>query len=136
MIIRDQVINKIGIPLLKNLMHVTSTSQKLTAANIANVSVPGYQSKSLDFQSEMKKAMGKQKIKLEITNARHMPPANRPEAVKVITNTDNTNSSGINNIDIDKEMATVAENQILYSYGSRMLAKKFGALKSVIRGKS
>jgi len=136
MIIKDQVINKVGIPLLKNLMHVTSTSQKLTAANVANVATPGYKSKSLDFQAEMKKAMGKQKIKLETTDARHMPPANTPKAIEIVKEPDDINSSGINNVDVDKEMATVAENQILYSYGSRMLAGKFNTLKSVIRGKT
>ncbi len=136
MIIKDQVINKVGIPVLKNLMHITSTSQKLTAANVANVATPGFQSKSLDFQAEMQKAMGKQKIKLETTNARHMPPANAPKGIEIVKDPDDINSSGINNVDIDKEMATVAENRILYAYGSRMLASKFNSLKSVIRGKT
>jgi len=41
----------------------------------------------------------------------------------------------VNNVDIDKEMGTLAENQILYSYGTRMLMKKFNTLKTVIRGR-
>lgn len=135
MIIQDQILNKAGVPLYKRLMHVTSTSQKLTAANISNVSVPGYQSKSVNFQDEMKKAVGKRKIQLEVTNERHLPPLGKPNDIKVITNVDDDNASGVNNVNIDQEMASLAENQIMYSYGAKMLVRKFNNLKAVIRGK-
>ena len=136
MIIKDQIINKAGIPLLKKLMHVTSASQKLTASNISNVSVPGYQAKSIDFKEEMRAAMGKKKVEMAVTHERHMPPVGKPRGIKIIANRDNNNASGVNNVDIDKEMAALAENQIIYSYGSKMLMKKFNGLRTVIRGKS
>jgi len=135
MIIRDQILSKTGIPLYKKLLHITSSSQKLTASNIANVSTPGYQSKAIDFKREIQAALKKKKVTLETTNERHMPPAGRPRAIKVITGIDGSNESGVNNVDIDKEMGTLAENQILYSYGTRMLMKKFNTLKTVIRGR-
>jgi flagellar basal-body rod protein FlgB len=135
MIINDQVINKTGIPLLKRLMQVTSTSQKLTASNIANVSVPRYQSKSIDFHEEMAAALKKHKVELNVTNERHLPPPNRPRGVKVMKDINDTNASGLNNVDIDREMTSLAENQILYAYGAKMLMRKFNALKTVIRGK-
>ena len=135
MIINDQVINKVGVPTLKRLMNVVATSQKLTASNIANVSVPDYQSKSIDFKEEMKAALGKKKIELQVTNERHLPPAGKPQGIKIIKDMDDSNASGLNNVDIDKETATLAENQILYAYGSKMLMRKFNTLKSVIRGK-
>ena len=136
MIINDQIINKSGVPLFKNLLHVVSTSQKLTAANIANISLPGYQSKSLDFKKEMAKAIRKESITLHVTNKRHIPPSGRIQSIKVIKNADNSNESGVNNVDIDKEMAHLAENQILYSYAAKTLARKFYTLKNVIRGRS
>ncbi|MCD6161887.1 MAG: flagellar basal body rod protein FlgB [candidate division Zixibacteria bacterium] len=136
MIIKDQILNKSGVPLFKNLLRVVSSSQKLTAANVANVSLPGYQSKSIDFKQEMAKAVRKQKITLNVTNERHIPPPGRMRSIKVIKNIDDTNESGVNNVDIDKEMARLAENQILYTYGTKALAKKFYTLKTVIRGRS
>ena len=136
MIIKDQIINKVGVPLYSKLLHVTSTAQKLTASNISNVSTPGYQSKSLDFKTEMAAALKKKKVMLQTTSSRHIPPVGRPKSIKVINNRDNSNSSGVNNVDIDKEMASLAQNQILYSFGTKMLMRKFNALKGVIRGKS
>jgi flagellar basal-body rod protein FlgB len=127
--------NRAGIPLLKRLMNVTSASQKVTAANIANVSVPGYQSKSIDFKAEMQSALKKKKIELKVTNERHIPPTGQPQGIKIIKDVDDSNASGVNNVDVDKEMASVAENQILYAYGSKMLMRKFNTLKTVIRGK-
>lgn len=134
MIIQDQVLNKVGIPLLKRLMHVSSTAQKLTASNISNVSVPGYKSQSLDFKREMQAALKKKKVDLAVTHERHMPPAGKPKGIKVISSVDGDNSSGVNSVDIDKEMTALAENQIIYSYGSKMLMRKFNGLKKVIRG--
>jgi flagellar basal-body rod protein FlgB len=135
MIIKDQIINKTGIPLYKDLLRITSSTQKLTSANIANVSTPGFQAKSVDFKKEMQAALKKKKINLEVTNPRHIPPVGKPKSIKIITDTENSNASGVNNVDIDKEMAQLAENQILYSYGSRMMAKQFNTLRGVIRGR-
>ena len=135
MIIKDQVIDKVGIPLYKRLLHVTSASQKLTASNIANVSTPGYRGQAVDFKKEMEAAVSKKKIAVEITDRRHISPTGNPKSIKVIERVAGDNSSGVNNVDIDEEMATLAENQILYSYGANMLMRKFNSLKTVIRGR-
>jgi flagellar basal-body rod protein FlgB len=136
MIIQKQVIEKSGIPLYKKLLHISTSSQKLVADNIAHVSTPGYQSKSLDFKSEIQAALGKQKIAVQTTDVRHIPSANSPKQIKVITNEDDTKNSGVNNVDIDKEMGALAENQILYTFGAKMLLQKFNGLRSVIKGRS
>lgn len=135
MIIKSQVIDKVGIPLFKKFLHVTSAAQKLTAANIANVSTPGYRSKAIDFKKEMQSALNKSRMSLQVTNKHHIPPADRPKSIKAITDRNNSNKSGLNNVDIDKEMASLAENQILYVFGTKMLTRKFNALKTVIRGR-
>ena len=136
MIIQKQIIEKSGIPVFKKLLHVASSSQKLVADNVAHVSTPGYQSKSLNFNSEMQAALGKQKLGIQTTNVNHIPSTNSPKQVKVITNEDETKNSGINNVDIDKEMGTLAENQIIFNFGAKIIIQKFNALKTVIRGRS
>jgi flagellar basal-body rod protein FlgB len=136
MIIQKQVIDKSGIPLLKKLLHITTSSQKLVANNIANVSTPGYKSQSLDFKSEIAAALKKQRVPLAVTNPNHIPSPDKPKNIKVITDDSDTNASGVNNVDIDKEMGTLAENQILFTFGAKMAMQKFTALKNVIRGRS
>jgi len=135
MIIKDQILNKAGIPLYSKMLHLTSASQKLTASNVANVATPGYQSKSINFQREMQAAMGKKKINLAVSDPRHIPPANKTHSAKVISNDSDDDISGVNNVDINKEMSTLVENQLLYNYGAKMLMRKFSSLKTVIRGR-
>lgn len=135
MILKSQLIDKAGIPFFKKFLHVTSAAQKLTAANIANVSTPGYRSKSINFKKEMLSALRKQKISLNVTSDRHIPTLGRPNKIKVITDKDNSNKSGLNNVDIEKEVSSLAENQILYTFGTKMLTRKFNTLKMVIRGR-
>jgi len=136
MIIQKQVIDKSGIPLLKRLLHVVAGSQKVTADNIAHVSTPGYKSKSIDFHKEMAAALKKEKVNLQTTNPNHIPSPEKPKGIKTIINDDENDQSGVNNVDIDKEMATLAENQILFAYGARAAMQKFTTLKNVIRGRS
>ena len=49
---------------------------------------------------------------------------------------DNDNSSGVNNVDIEKEMMNLAEGQLMYEYGAKKLARTFGLLRAAIRGRS
>jgi flagellar basal body rod protein FlgB len=44
-------------------------------------------------------------------------------------------ASGINDVDIEKQMTDLAENQMIYDFGARRLARTFGLLRMAIRGK-
>jgi flagellar basal-body rod protein FlgB len=129
------VIAKSGVPMLEKYLDLSAVKQKLISGNIANVSTPGYKSKSIDFHGELKKALGeKGGLKLKTTNANHMQPGQASEDEPHIIVDKNGSSNGINNVNIDKEMADLARNQITYSLGSRMLSLNFQGLKKAIRG--
>ena len=42
--------------------------------------------------------------------------------------------TGINNVDVDQEMADLAENHLMYNIGSHLVSQKFRALKKSITG--
>lgn len=84
----------------------------------------------------MAAALKKEKVNLQTTNPNHIPSPEKPKGIKTIINDDENDQSGVNNVDIDKEMATLAENQILFAYGARAAMQKFTTLKNVIRGRS
>jgi flagellar basal-body rod protein FlgB len=48
---------------------------------------------------------------------------------------DPTLASGVNNVDIDTEMAKLAENQLLFNYGIRFLRGTYRKLDAAIQGK-
>jgi flagellar basal-body rod protein FlgB len=49
---------------------------------------------------------------------------------------DATKPSGVNNVDIDTEMAKLAENQIMFNYGMRFLRGTYSKLNAAIQAKS
>jgi flagellar basal-body rod protein FlgB len=135
-VLQKALFDKGMIPAYNKLADLSSLRHKLIASNIANVSTTGYLKKEIEFDKELRKAMGKPKIASNITDPRHIPLGNTPGAppkVKQIKETEN--STGVNSVDIDQEMAELAQNQLVFDFGAMMLGKKFKSLKSAIRGR-
>ena len=137
MLIGGKIFDKAGIPLYERLLKVVSSSQKVTSANIANVSTPGYQKKEVNFKDEMRKFISPEKTVIpRATNERHISKGNPRNIVKIKEIRQDDNASGVNNVDIEKEMMNLAEGQLLYEYGAKRLGRTFGLLRAAIRGRS
>lgn len=128
--------NKTSIPLLSRVADLSSLRHKLISSNIANVDTPGYERKQIDFQSELNKAVNKPKLQTSQTHPAHIPLGNDPgRAPKVKSYQSAENSTGVNSVDVEQEMADLAQNQLVFEFGSTLLTKKFNGLKNAIRGK-
>jgi len=112
--------------------------QKAIANNVANVNTPGYKRIEVSFEGELQKALDPNRLQGARTDAGHMeigkpnllslhPKAYRPE--------DPTLAGQINNVDIDMEMAKLAENQILFSAGVKFLQDRVSTIRSAIQGR-
>jgi flagellar basal-body rod protein FlgB len=136
MLIKGKLFDKAGIPLYEKLLKVTSSAQKTTASNIANVATPGYKVKSVDFKSEMKRLLNqKSSVAPVTTDSRHISVGTPRNAVRVKEIQSNRNTSGVNNVDIEQEMMNLSENELIYKFGAGKLARTFGLLKMAIRGR-
>jgi len=134
--IRNIVFENSTIKHYAKLLDLASAKNNLIASNIANVETPGYKKRTIDFDGELRKSMEETKIRPALTHERHIPLTNAPEGpLKVIQINEQVNSTGVNSVDIDQEMAELAQNQIIYQFGAKMLDKKFNSLHDVIRGR-
>ena len=135
MIFNGNIFDKSGIPLYQRLLKVASSAQKATASNIANVATPGYAPQGVDFKEEMTKAIREQGSSFPATtDPRHI--SGRPaKIVRIKDIGDGNNASGINDVNIEKEMSDLAENQMMYEFGAKRLAKTFAMLHEAIKGK-
>jgi len=135
-LLKKAVFEKIGVPLMQKFLDMASIRHKMISGNIANISTPKYQSKDIDFHSELKKAVNdKGHIQGTVTHPAHIPVGkSRDRGPELIVNR-SKESNGINNVDADAEVAHLAENQIYYSVGATLLAKKFEGLRTAIRSK-
>jgi len=135
-IVRQAVIDKTSVPILRRMLDLSSFRHKLIASNVANVTTPGYVAKTIDFDSELKKALRPDRLEAAVTHPRHIPlQKSKNSAPKVESMAESESTTGINSVDIDREMADLAQNQLVYELAAKLAGKKFKALKSAIRGR-
>ena len=134
--LKDFLINRTQVPTLKSGMDAYSLRQKTIANNIANVETKGYKRKEVVFEEEFRKALNTKTKALTRTDPRHLPVGhntmNIPSEVKVVQD---KFSNGINNVDMDKEMALLAKTQLDYNAMTKLATKQLKLLKSAINGR-
>ncbi len=122
--------------MLEYSLNIRSKMHDVISSNIANINTPGYKCKKVDFEKELDRVLNKKNIiNLETTNKRHFKiKPEKLDGYEVEVENCNTNVIGNdnNNVDLDKEMAKMSENHLLYNIDSQILGKEFKILKNVI----
>ena len=128
--------------MLERALDVESTRRKVIANNIANVDVPHFKRREVNFESELKRAiMDKEnpwnKLPAKMTSKKHIPfyaPKNI-ESVKPRINLDynTTYRNDGNNVDIEKEIVDAAKNQMRFNAFVTVMNSNFRSLKYVMR---
>jgi len=131
------IFRKTKIPLLHKGLDAYSKRQKSIADNIANVDTPGFRRSEVRFEEDLIKALDKNGVKGYRTHKMHIPIGRLPiEELKpeYVIPDDPSLASGLNNVNIDHEMAELAKNQIRYQGARQLIEGQFNTLKSAIRG--
>lgn len=111
--------------ILARVLDFRSAEQKMIAGNLANIDTPGFKAKELNFEQTLKRAADKTHIHLKKTNERHINQASLP----LISDIRIKQSDSLN---LDKEMAKMMRNNLLYEASAKLLSKKFKALRNAI----
>ncbi len=112
---------------LENVLNYTALKQKIIAQNIANSETIGYQRREVKFQDVFNNELNKS---LQTENNIYKT---KPE-MKIVIDKSNNNISGFNNVDVNKEMADLAENTILFKFAAKKMNAYFKSLQNVIKG--
>ncbi len=128
------------INLLEKNLDLRVKNQNLISANIANVETPGYIPTTLSFEKELKSALkNRGGATPAVTNPRHIPLKGQAAGLDGVQGTVTETPAEArgrdgNGVELEAEMAKLAENQILYNATVQILGKKLDGLKMVIRG--
>ncbi|MCS6948878.1 MAG: flagellar basal body rod protein FlgB [bacterium] len=119
-------------PLLKGALHACALRQEAIAHNLANVNTPGYRRLDVPFEEFLRAA---QQPSLRATHPRHfaLPPA-RLASLQAVPDANAPMRPDGNTVDIDHEMAQLAENQIRFHSLSQLVSGRYQSLKLVITG--
>lgn len=137
MFLKDAVFSRTSIPAVEKSLDAATLRGRAIAANIANASTPGYQRIEVAFESQLRAALDKRIPAGEGEKPGHLP-VGRPDLERVTPvayrSEDPTKPGEINNVDIDLEMGKLAENQILFNFGVKLIGARKTDIMSAIKG--
>ena len=136
----DQFVNAPVIDYMSRGMSAANLRHEVISNNIANVNTPKFKKSDVVFESLLAKELGlfDEQGKLEVvrTHDRHMPIPMKGRAMpEVIMDTSTTMRTDKNNVDIDKEMANLAKNQIYFNALAKEMGSHFQKVKTIITSK-
>lgn len=120
--------------LLSHMLDFRSKNHGVIASNLSNVDTPGYKPQELEFDGELRRALDRTNVHLRKTDEKHLPlgageggPSFETHALRA--------KGGGRELDIDREMAKMAQNNLLYEATVKLLSKRFEQLKIAIEGR-
>ncbi|HEX7065286.1 MAG TPA: flagellar basal body rod protein FlgB [Bacillales bacterium] len=114
---------------LEGALDRTSLREKTITQNIANVDTPNYKAQQVVFREEFEHA-----LRAHRTNPRHLEFSTSSQVANVQPKNNTAFNNNGNNVDIDREMAALAKNQIEYNAFITRLNSEFKQLNLVLRG--
>lgn len=124
-----------ALTVLEKGLNASSLRQKVLVNNVANIDTPGFKRSDVDFQVALDIAMGnKSNLPLKTTLPGHITGVNADgNQSSVVTDQSTSMRNDSNNVDIDREMANVAENGLYYNGLTRAISSQLGLLRMVIK---
>lgn len=120
------------VSLLEKSIDFSAKKNDIIVNNIANVDTPNYRAKNVEFQNVLNREL--QHLKARRSHEKHLPFSTETNNSYVTEQNKYVYRHDGNNVDIDKEMAQFAKNQIYYQSVVDRLNGKFGNIQNVIRG--
>ena len=133
--IKTGLFNKAHLSDLKKAVDVYARRHQVTAQNISNVETAGYRAQKLKFEEMLDSEQ--MRLRGTTTHRNHLPigrqslNATADEMVEADSQFDN----GVNNVDIDNEMTTLATNDLSYRMATRLLGQRYNMLRGAIKGR-
>ena len=125
--------------LLQKSLDLRSQRNTLLSSNVANMETPGYKARDMVFENALGDALAARTPgQLNTTNTRHLDgrrnvlPLDRVGGEVIFTATNSASLDG-NTVELEREMAKLAENQLAYSALSQMITEKFVKLRTAIQ---
>lgn len=130
------------ISLLEKSLDLRAMKHHTIASNVANIDTPNYKA----FDVMVEEALQKYEkpngaghgVQLETTQHGHIRHATRSENRSKIRTVEGQTShlerADGNTVDLDREMALMAENSMIYNISAQIIAKKFQSLRNIIQG--
>jgi flagellar basal-body rod protein FlgB len=115
---------------LESYLRLTTSREQAISANMANVDTPGYHTRDINFNGELKRAMngflsqtedGMESVQMNPVVQEVPGLMERPDG---------------NNVSLDREGLLMSETQLQYQIGIQLIKRQFHQILSAINGGS
>lgn len=124
-----------NIGLIGKVMDLHLERQNLVMSNMANMDVPAYKARSLDFEKELQSALNTDdKGKMTRTSGGHLPTVFNAAGFEgdVEMGWKPRVVQGLDSVNMEKEMSVMAKNTLMYNALADLAKKDFEGLQKVI----
>jgi len=128
--------------LLEKALNVETVRRSVISNNIANVDVPHFKRREVNFESELRRVIDEQNnpmrnFKAKVSSPRHLsffePRSIDSVSMRINHDYNTTQRNDGNNVDIEKEMVDASKNLMRYNSYVSALNHNFKSLKLVMR---
>ena len=119
-----------NIKVLEDFIDYCSLRNKVISKNIANIGTQNYKREDVVFKDLLNNNMSL----LKTTEPKHFGQVNFESKNTITVDNSKDMVSGINNVNIDEEMAELAKNTLQFKLASKKLGDYFKILQGVIKG--
>ncbi len=123
------------VKMLQNLLDYYSVKNKVIAKNISNIGTENYKREDVVFKDMLDENVNSF---IKTSNERHLSSLqiNNSNDSKFEHIYDNSNDmdSGVNNVNIEREMSELAENTLRFKFASREVGMYYKNIQNVIKG--
>jgi len=133
----DKIFGGETLQILKRSLDAYALRQKVIAENISQAETPGYRSRTVEFETLLDDAMGTSGgLPMKRSQEGHMPtPESSQPPPRVTQESDRALDNGVNDVNLDMEMAALAETTLSHKMAARILSMRSQLLRSAIRGR-
>ena len=120
---------------LKKGLDFQSARNLMISTNVSNMETPDFKAHDINFEKQLQEFISSgNRLQMKSTNSKHFGPSN--EGLKSMEPrpfelSDPSKSNG-NNVNVDKEMGKLAENQIMYTAFIQLMMKRGSTVRSAI----
>ncbi|MFP5240014.1 MAG: flagellar basal body rod protein FlgB [Acidobacteriota bacterium] len=122
--------------LIAKVMDLRLERQNLVMSNLANINIPGYKARTLEFEGQLQQAVDSQGMRdgMSRTGGKGVPgkfdvAAYQGESLKEFKP---RTIYGADSVDMDKEMTTMAKNSLMYNALTTVMRSNFDGIQKVI----
>jgi len=128
-----------SLNVLKRALGVYADRAKVQARNVANAETPGYRAQEIRFEDDLRLALRTGgSDALARTHEGHLGPQGEIPEGKIVPRNPGSawTGTGVNDVDIDREMADIADNTLKYTVAAELVSRAYQGMRKAIHGRA